>query len=546
MGRLLIAFFIAALLAGCSVTSKLERRNIRAKAEYTPREASVARNDGVQKPDVKVVQDSPMPKDTRTYVYENGERIRVCILEEVVVTARSRSLPERKGKVSIDFVVTLPKELLRTCQSVTVTPWLQKADGETALEDLSIRGGLFSRVQDRNYWQYQYYKDLFRPGATGEQRAYIRFVKYPYPEGVRLDSIVESGSKLSYYYTQEVSTEGEGKKMLITLQGRVQALDGSSYTFPSSDTLQYYISSMLSFADTTTRYVTRIVEKYAVVQDRNYLSFRVNETAIVDSLGDNARQLERIEALMDELINQKEFYVDNISLTASASPEGTFAKNNVLARERAYSLKRRLAERFGREVDRLIAVKWVAEDWGELTRLVTDDETILNRSAILEIIATVKDPDKREAEIKKKYPVDYHYMLENLYPRLRAVNFKYDLRRVGMIKDTIHTTVPDTLYARGVRLLNERRYADALHILDDYKDLNCAIALMSLGYDEPAYDILSSLPRSANILYLRAILCSRLGRKEEGRECFTQACELDEQMEYKANLDPEISELLRE
>lgn len=149
---------------------------------------------------------------------------------------------------------------------------------------------------------------------------------------MRLDSIVEGAHDLSYYYSQEVPTRSEGKTMLLTLHGAVVALDGSRYDLPPLDTLRYHISSMLSFADTTTRYVTKIIEKYAVVNDRNYLSFRVNDTRIIDTLGDNAAQIARIESLMEELIEQREFHVDSIVLTASASPEGSYAQNERLAR----------------------------------------------------------------------------------------------------------------------------------------------------------------------------------------------------------------------
>lgn len=107
---------------GCSVTSRLERKNIRAIAEYTPREIAVTQKSSEQKPNTEVKRDSSTLYSDRTYVYENGKRILSLTLEEVVVTAKSRMLPERKGKVSVDFVVTLPKELQRNCQSVTVTP----------------------------------------------------------------------------------------------------------------------------------------------------------------------------------------------------------------------------------------------------------------------------------------------------------------------------------------------------------------------------------------------------------------------------------------
>lgn len=116
--------------------------------------------------------------------------------------------------------------------------------------------------------------------------------------------------------------------MLLTLHGAVVALDGSRYDLPPLDTLRYHISSMLSFADTTTRYMTKIIEKYAVVNDRNYLSFRVNDTRIIDTLGDNAAQIARIESLMEDLIEQREFHVDSIVLTASASPKAAMRRTN--------------------------------------------------------------------------------------------------------------------------------------------------------------------------------------------------------------------------
>lgn len=541
--KYIIAIIITTVLTGCSMTYRLERKKSRAIAEYTPRE-SLERKQEEIKSFIEVKRDSttfylaPAVKD------ENGDMVMNINIGEVVVVAKSRTLPERKGKVMIDFVVTLPRELQGNCQSVSVTPWLHKSGEDVPLQELSIRGGLFSRVQQRNYWQFERYKEVFNPDSIRLGRAFEKFIKYPYPEGVRLDSIVENRGKISYFYTQEVPTEGEGKKMLITLKGAVLALDGSSYRLPPADTLQYNISSMLSFIDTTTRYVTRVIEKYAVVNDRNYLSFKVNDTKIIDTLGDNRTQLDRIERLMYALVNQYEFHVDSIILTASASPEGTFQRNTTLAKERAYALRKYLVGKFGNEVDSLITVRWIAEDWNELQRLIGKDERIANKDGILELIRSVKEPDKREVMIKTKFTTEYRYIKENLYPLFRSVNFKYDLRRVGMVKDTIYTTEPDTLYARGVKLLENRQYSKAFSILGEYKDRNSAIALMSLGYDAEAYAVLSKQPATAKAEYLKAVLCSRLGKIDEGRELFIRACNLDETLEYRGKLDPEISKLL--
>ena len=83
-------------------------------------------------------------------------------------------------------------------------------------------------------------------------------------------------------------------------------------------------------------------------------------------------------------------------------------------------------------------------------------------------------------------------------------------------------------------------------MLHTYNDHNTALAMMSLGYDDGAYEILTALPPTDKSYYLRAILCSRLGYIEEGRRCFIESCNLNSAMEYRGKLDPEISNLLKD
>lgn len=557
--KYLLFIVTVCLMAGCTITGRINRRQTTAEIihstqkqreyiaerEEREREEAQSRRMGyIEYTHTDGRKDYLIPAT----VDSNGEPIMTLEIESVTVTASSRSLPERMGKVSLDFVVTLPKELMGSCRGVEVVPMLHKSDEDIPLQPLTIRGALFDKVQERNYWQYERYLDVFKPDEKGRQRAYERFIYYPYPEGTRLDSVVSNKTSISYYYTQEVSTTEAGNRLLVTLKGEVGALDHSYYYFPLSDTLEYSVSSMLSFVDTTTRYRTQIIEKYAVVNDRNYLNFRVNKSDIIDTLADNRAQLDRIEGLMDEIINQKEFHIDSIILTASASPEGTVRKNNQLAKERAHALRDRFIRQFPKSrMDTLITVRWIGEDWAELERLVRDDAAIKNREAILAMIAGgAKDRDALEKEIKRKYPQDYKYMLDELYPRLRAVSFKYDLRRVGMVKDTIHTTVPDEIYARGVELLKGRKYRDALEVLDGFADRNAAICLLSLGYDQRAYEVLKRLPEHSTNKYLLAVACARLGRRDEALEHFDRAVELNENIKYRGRLDPEISELIKE
>ena len=540
-----IAVCLAALLCGCSITGHLERRQYRADVLHVSREQYEREQQTYQPPALKIERDSNRFYLVPTEVQENGERIMAMQIQEVTIRATTRTLPERLGKVTIDFVIDMPRQLQGTCRSIAVIPYLHKYGEAHPLQDITIRGGLFSRVQDRDYWQYNKYLHVFNPSEIGAERAFARFVKYPYSEGSRLDSIVQHPAHISYYYSQEVPTDETSKTMLVTLQGWVMALDESYYKLPPSDTLTYHVSSMLSFADTTTRYKIKIIEKYATVQDRNYIQFRLNDTHVLDSLGRNAAELDKIRTRMAGLIGQREFFVDSIVLTASASPEGRYARNSTLAQGRAHALKGYLRKCIGPQVDTLMQIRWIAEDWHELTTRIRSDENLQHRAEILKLIDTDSDPDRRERTIRELYPQDYQYLKESVYPSLRAVTMRYDLRRVGMVKDTIHTREVDTAYMRGINLLQKRKYAKALYILNDYRDRNTVITLLSLGYDAQALEMLNGLERSHTTEYLKAVACARLGRKTEGREHFLKACELDERMLFRGNLDPEIAELLK-
>ena len=533
-------------LFGCSVAGRLQRQQATAGLAQLTRAERQERQQDPRPQVVKLQRDSNTfylaPVDTLA----DGERVMSFQIEQVTVVAKMRSIPERNGRVVLDFIVTLPKQLLGRSRSVVITPILHKPAESVPLEDLVIRGGRFSLLQERDYWQYETYVERFRPDTVGREAAFNRFVKFPYPEDVRLDSLVEGRSTVTYYYSQEVKTDETSKKMLVTLQGQVLAVDDSAYRLPPSDTLSYIVSSMLSFVDTLPRYCIKVIDKFVTVEDRNLIQFFVGDTRVVDTLGDNRRQLDKITGLMRQIVEQQEFWVDTITLTAASSPEGAYAFNERLSQGRAAALKRYLVRRYGRSIDTMLTVRWVAEDWQGLTNRIRTDREIGNRDAILELIVEEKNPDRREQAIRQQFSKEYAYIRSVIYPQLRAVNFRYNLRRKGMVKDTIHTTELDTTYTRGVELLQKRKYAKALYILNDYNDRNTVVAHLLLDHNERAMELLATMPKDAVTEYLRAIACSRLGRKAEGREHFLEACRLDGRMEYRGNLDPEIAELLKQ
>ena len=113
-----------------------------------------------------------------------------------------------------------------------------------------------------------------------------------------------------------------------------------------------------------------------------------------------------------------------------------------------------------------------------------------------------------------------------------------------MIKDTIHTTVIDTTYMKGLKALRERDYETAVRLLGQYGDINSALAFISLDYNASALNILERLPESAKRDYLLCIVYSRMGNERSSIEYYLKAKEMDPSLRFRANLDPEIGKLI--
>lgn len=186
----------------------------------------------------------------------------------------------------------------------------------------------------------------------------------------------------------------------------------------------------------------------------------------------------------------------------------------------------------------------IPENWEDLHALVEKDVVMnVDQKESYRQICETKDPDKREQALRSR-PY-YTYMRTSLYPQLRTVKFNFYLHRKGMIKDTVHTTVIDSTYMRGVQALKDMDYAAALALLSPYKDYNAAVAYMGLNRNRNALNILERCERTPEVNYLLAVLYSRTGEPEKAVDYYMRSCRQNRSYVYRGNLDPEISELIK-
>ena len=111
-----------------------------------------------------------------------------------------------------------------------------------------------------------------------------------------------------------------------------------------------------------------------------------------------------------------------------------------------------------------------------------------------------------------------------------------------MVKDTVHTTEPDTVYMSGLEALRDLDYKRAVTILRPYGDYNSALAYLSAEYNHSALEVLKGLDdNDPRVCYLMAVTLSRLEQPSLAQAWLGRAVKLDPYLRHRANLDPEMA-----
>lgn len=442
-----------------------------------------------------------------------------------------------------------------------------------------------SEVSDELFYSYygvseqqavEHYTDHFAKRRNNRRianmgRMYRKYVKAPIvTEGVRLDTVMQNiNGDFVYNYIQTINTRPKLRKVDIVLTGDIYEQENRIYNIPRSEPLTFYISSISSFADPSERYLSRVIERKAEANASYSIEFAKGKSDIQLDLADNYNQVGFVKDNLTDLLRNEVFDLDSIVVVANASPEGSWSANGALSKRRGDAVvryfedfmrdyRRQVAREGGFAVDeegnvvaesgnvpniRFIS-RSVPENWDLLDRLVRNEQRLTDDQKERYFShAGMRDRDQREARMRGD---DYYrFMVDSLYPGLRVVDFAFHLHRKGMIKDTIHTTELDERYMRGVQLLKDMDYDEAVKILGPYQDYNAAVAYMAAERNASAMLILQNLERTAQVNYLLAILYSRNGDAQKAVQCYLDACRQDQSYVHRGNLDPEISALIK-
>ena len=162
------------------------------------------------------------------------------------------------------------------------------------------------------------------------------------------------------------------------------------------------------------------------------LNFVVNKWDIVPSLGNNAKELENIAQTISLVNDDSDVTITKITLHGYASPDGKYAGNEKLAKNRTQSLYQRLASSYNID-PKLYKVESTAEDWDGTLQYVNAHD-IPQKEAALQIIKSSMKPDEKEKALAAKTPEAFRYLINNVWPGLRRTDYtiEYDVRAFNL------------------------------------------------------------------------------------------------------------------
>ena len=511
-------------------------------------------------------------------MYVLGDSIR---LEPVVITGRDYRKAQLKGYQQYErFLASIVSDTTRFINVWQLELFLQRnipevygfrSDStEVSDEQFASVYGVTERLAVDHYTN-KIAKRWNNRKKSLRDRMYRKYIKVPIvTEGIRLDTILRDvNGDFIYNYVQTISTRPKLRKVDIVLSGEVWESDRKVYLMSRSEPLTFYISSLSSFVDGKERYLTRVIERRAQANTACYVDFASGSSEVDISLSNNRDEIGRIRGNLAQLIEDTVYDLDSIVVTASASPEGSARANRALAQRRSESVCRffegyirHYRDSLDREAGFSIGedgevvhevhrpdIRFIArnggENWKMLDALIRKDSTVTDaqKEEYTRLRASAADLDALEEGLRRQ-PY-YRYLREQVYPRLRTVRFDFHLHRKGMVKDTVHTTELDTTYMLGVQAIRDRDYERAVSYLRTYADYNTAVAYCALDYNASALSILETLEPTAEVLYMRAVVYTRLGRVQEAVQCYVNSCELNPAYIHRGNLDPEIAALIK-
>ena len=163
----------------------------------------------------------------------------------------------------------------------------------------------------------------------------------------------------------------------------------------------------------------------------------------------------------------KNFKLNNIEVSAYASPDGGLKLNTGLAEDREKNAEKYLNKQLKKaKIDANVDAKYTAQDWEGFQELVAKSN-LQDKDLILRVLSMYQDPEQRENEIKNISSV-YKTLADEILPQLRRARLTANYDIIGRSDEEINEafdtdakvlSVEELLYAATLTNDNARKEA---------------------------------------------------------------------------------------
>ena len=194
--------------------------------------------------------------------------------------------------------------------------------------------------------------------------------------------------------------------------------------------------------------------------------------------------------MLKQINNDREkLNLENIEVSAYASPDGGFAINDKLAGERQKVSEKYVNQELKKiNFDAPVDAKYTAQDWEGFQQLVKASN-IQDKEVILRVLSMYKDPQEREQQIKN-ISTAFRELADGILPELRRARLTINYETIGRSDDQIleqlkadpaKLSIEEILYGATLKsTLDEKKdvYLTAAKVYpNDYRAYNNIAAL---------------------------------------------------------------------
>ena len=360
------------------------------------------------------------------------------------------------GKVPVTINGKFPEKYLKKNASVEVTPVLRWNGGEAKGQPAVFQG---EKVEGNGQ------TISYKAGGSYTMKTSFDYVPEMAKSELYLDFVITKGSKSYTIPSVKIADGVISTSELATIMSGTNAQGkngGSTNTSAATDAFQRIIKE------------AKEANIMFLIQQANLRNSELKS----EDLKEFHKKIAEVNA------DTKNYKLDNIEISAYASPDGGLKLNTGLAENREKNTEKYLNRELKKaKIDANVDAKYTAQDWEGFQELVAKSN-LQDKDLIIRVLSMYQDPEQRENEIKNISSV-YKTLADEILPQLRRARLTANYEIIGRSDDEINEafntdpkvlSVEELLYAATLTEDNARKeniYKKATELYpNDYRAYN--------------------------------------------------------------------------